>query len=92
MISVRACAFVYVRVCVTFSRSPIKVSRFYIAEYITNTRFYIAEHITNTMFYIAEHITNTRFYIAEHITNTRCREAVARGQEKSRNQMRDCIE
>ena len=53
---------------------------------------YLFKFPTNTMFYIAEHITNTRFYIAEHITNTRCREAVARGQEKSRNQMRDCIE
>ena len=71
MIFVRPCAFVYVRVCVTFSRSPIKVSRFYIAEYITNTRFYIAEHILNVSL---------------------CREAVARGQEKSRNQTSDGIE
>ena len=45
------------------------------------------------LFYIAEHITNIRFYIAEHITNKRfCREALARGQEKSRNQTRDGIE
>ena len=35
----------------------------------------------------------SKFYIAEHITNIRfCREAVAPGQEKSLNQIRDGIE